>query len=83
MTADKRLTRNRRVEWQYYHENDTIENVKSLLEYALFVIVKSKNQQYSRGIEKVIKDGSTVNPYCGKPHCLQFNPRANLKTASV
>ena len=23
------------------------------------------------------KDGSRVSPYCGKPHCLPLNPKAN------
>ena len=28
-------------------------------------------------MKNLIKDGSRVSPYCGKPHCLPLNPKAN------
>ena len=28
-------------------------------------------------LKNLIKDGSRVSPYCGKPHCLPLNPKAN------
>ena len=78
VTADKRLTCNHRVEWQYYHAHDTVGNVNKTFGICAFCGCELKNAEIEL-LQSLIKDGSKVSPCCGKTHCPRLKPKANFK----
>ena len=78
VTVDKRLMCNHRVEWKYYHAHDTIGNVKKSIGICAFCGCDIKKSEIEK-LKKLIKDGSRVSFYCGKPHCLRLKIKANFK----
>ena len=78
VTAEKRLTCNHRVKWQYYHAHESIGNESNPIGICSFCGCEL-NTSDTEELKKLIKDGSRVSPSCGKPHCLRMNPKANFK----